>query len=161
VWVLSVWFGFALRSLALCRVCAVAPSFVSDWRAFSYVSLCNSATLIFGATLLAALGFAWAVLLFLLELLLGMPAPVAGMRSHRSLVRVTFGATLLVAVGFVWVWLLFLLAPGLGLDGLPAWVCLEPVSCVCVLCGLRLFVFGLGSLPFGAHAVCHVPRPSL
>jgi hypothetical protein len=27
------------------------------------------------------------------------------------------------------------------------WVCLEPTSCVCVLCGLRLLVFVLGSLP--------------
>jgi hypothetical protein len=29
------------------------------------------------------------------------------------------------------------------------------------MCGLRLFVYGLGSLPFGAHAVRRVPCPSL
>jgi hypothetical protein len=29
---------FALRSLALCRVCAVAPSFVSGWRALTSVA---------------------------------------------------------------------------------------------------------------------------
>jgi hypothetical protein len=33
----------------------------------------------FGTTLLVAVGFSWAVLLFLLELLLGMPAPLAGL----------------------------------------------------------------------------------
>jgi hypothetical protein len=33
---------FALRSLAVWRVCAIAPSFVSGWRAFSFVSLCKS-----------------------------------------------------------------------------------------------------------------------
>jgi hypothetical protein len=32
----------ALRSLALWRVCAIAPSFVSGWRAFSSASLCTS-----------------------------------------------------------------------------------------------------------------------
>jgi hypothetical protein len=32
---------FALRSLAVWRVCAIAPSFVSGWRAFSSISLCN------------------------------------------------------------------------------------------------------------------------
>jgi hypothetical protein len=31
---------FALRGLALCRVCEV-PSFVSGWRAFSSFSLCK------------------------------------------------------------------------------------------------------------------------
>jgi hypothetical protein len=36
-----VWLCFALRSLALCRVCVIAPSFVSVWRAFSSVSLCS------------------------------------------------------------------------------------------------------------------------
>jgi hypothetical protein len=41
------------------------------------------------------------------------------------------------------------------------WVCLVPVSCERVMCGLRLFVFGLCSLPFGAHAVRRAPRPSL
>jgi hypothetical protein len=34
--------GFALRSLASSRVCALAPSFVSGWLAFSSVSLCES-----------------------------------------------------------------------------------------------------------------------
>jgi hypothetical protein len=33
---------FALRSLAVWRVCAIAPSFVSGWRAFSSVSLCKT-----------------------------------------------------------------------------------------------------------------------
>jgi hypothetical protein len=33
---------FALRILALWRVCAIAPSVVSGWRAFSSVSLCKS-----------------------------------------------------------------------------------------------------------------------
>jgi hypothetical protein len=33
------WLRFALRSFALWRVCAIAPSFVSGWRAFSSVSL--------------------------------------------------------------------------------------------------------------------------
>jgi hypothetical protein len=33
---------FALHSFALFRVCAIAPSFVSGWRAFSSVSLCKS-----------------------------------------------------------------------------------------------------------------------
>jgi hypothetical protein len=33
------------------------------------------------------------------------------------------------------------------------WVCLEPASCGCVSCSLRFFVFGLGSSPFGAHAL--------
>jgi hypothetical protein len=33
---------FALRSLAMRRVCALAPSFVSGWRAFSFDSLCKS-----------------------------------------------------------------------------------------------------------------------
>jgi hypothetical protein len=33
---------FALHSLAMWRVCAIAPSFVSGWRAFSSVSLCKS-----------------------------------------------------------------------------------------------------------------------
>jgi hypothetical protein len=32
---------FASRSLAMCRVCAIALSFVSGWRAFSSVSLCK------------------------------------------------------------------------------------------------------------------------
>jgi hypothetical protein len=32
---------FASRSLAMWRVCAIALSFVSGWRAFSSVSLCN------------------------------------------------------------------------------------------------------------------------
>jgi hypothetical protein len=32
----------ALRSLAVWRVLAIAPSFIFDWRAFSSVSLCNS-----------------------------------------------------------------------------------------------------------------------
>jgi hypothetical protein len=41
VWVLHFWFGFALHSLALCRVCRVAPSFVSGWQAVSSVSLCK------------------------------------------------------------------------------------------------------------------------
>jgi hypothetical protein len=36
-----------------------------------------------------------------------------------------------------------------------------PASCGFVLCGLRLYVFGLGSLPFGVRAVRRVPRPSL
>jgi hypothetical protein len=34
-----VRFRFALRSLALCSVCASAPSFVSGWRAFSSVTI--------------------------------------------------------------------------------------------------------------------------
>jgi hypothetical protein len=32
---------FASRSLAVWRVCAIAPSFISGWRAFSSVSLCT------------------------------------------------------------------------------------------------------------------------
>jgi hypothetical protein len=32
---------FALRDLALCRVCEVAPSFASSWRASSSASLCK------------------------------------------------------------------------------------------------------------------------
>jgi hypothetical protein len=32
---------FALHSLAVWRVCRIAPSFVSGWRAFSSVSLCK------------------------------------------------------------------------------------------------------------------------
>jgi hypothetical protein len=32
---------FASRSLAVWRVCAIALSFVSGWRAFSSVSLCK------------------------------------------------------------------------------------------------------------------------
>jgi hypothetical protein len=32
---------FALHSLAVWPVCAIAPSFVSGWRAFSSVSLCK------------------------------------------------------------------------------------------------------------------------
>jgi hypothetical protein len=36
---LGFWFGFSLRGLALCRVCMIAPSFVSGWWAFSSVSL--------------------------------------------------------------------------------------------------------------------------
>jgi hypothetical protein len=42
VWVWGVWFGFELRGLAMWRVCAIAPSFISGWRAFSSVSLCKS-----------------------------------------------------------------------------------------------------------------------
>jgi hypothetical protein len=34
-------FGCSVR-LALCRVCEVAPSFVSSWRAFSSISLCKN-----------------------------------------------------------------------------------------------------------------------
>jgi hypothetical protein len=41
------------------------------------------------------------------------------------------------------------------------WVCLGPVSCARVLRGLRLLVFGLGSLPLGTHAVSRVPCPPL
>jgi hypothetical protein len=33
---------FALRSLAVWRVRAIAPSFIFGWRAFSSVSLCKS-----------------------------------------------------------------------------------------------------------------------
>jgi hypothetical protein len=36
----SLWLRFALRSLALWRVGAIAPSFVSGWRASSSISLC-------------------------------------------------------------------------------------------------------------------------
>jgi hypothetical protein len=36
-----VWLCFALRGHDLWRVCAIAPSFVSGWRAFSSVSLCT------------------------------------------------------------------------------------------------------------------------
>jgi hypothetical protein len=99
-----------------------------------------------------------------------------GRAPSSPLLGPSFGATLLFAVGVARAWLLFLLALGLGLGysevvrgcllggrlGLPEWVCLEPVSCGCVLCGLRLFVFDLGSLPFRAHAaVKRVSRPSL
>jgi hypothetical protein len=35
---------FALRSLALCRVCEVAPSFVSGWQTFSSVSRLKAPT---------------------------------------------------------------------------------------------------------------------
>jgi hypothetical protein len=35
------WLRFALRSFALWRVFAIAPSSISGWRAFSSVSLCN------------------------------------------------------------------------------------------------------------------------
>jgi hypothetical protein len=90
----------ALHSFAVWRVCAIAPSYVSGWRAFSSVSLCQS------------------VFLF------PPRSGVALCRGNASLGRS-------------------------GLSGL------------CVLCGLRLFVFGLGSLPFGAHAVRRVPHPSL
>jgi small nuclear ribonucleoprotein (snRNP)-like protein len=37
-----IWLRFELRGLALCRVCAIAPSFVSGLRALSSVSLCTS-----------------------------------------------------------------------------------------------------------------------
>jgi hypothetical protein len=37
-----VWLRFALRGLAVWRVCAIAPSFVSGWLAFSSVFLCNT-----------------------------------------------------------------------------------------------------------------------
>jgi hypothetical protein len=40
--VFLVWLRFALHSIALWRVCAFAPGFVSGWRACSSVSLCNS-----------------------------------------------------------------------------------------------------------------------
>jgi hypothetical protein len=36
-----LWLRFALRSLALCGMCAIAPSFVSSWQAFSSVALCK------------------------------------------------------------------------------------------------------------------------
>jgi hypothetical protein len=36
-----VWLRFALRSLAMWRVCAIAPTYASGWRAFSSVSLCE------------------------------------------------------------------------------------------------------------------------
>jgi hypothetical protein len=39
---LGVRLRFALRSLAVWCVCAIAPSFISGWRAFSPVSLCKS-----------------------------------------------------------------------------------------------------------------------
>jgi hypothetical protein len=39
---LLVRLRFASRSPAMWRVCAIALSFVSGWRAFSSVSLCNS-----------------------------------------------------------------------------------------------------------------------
>jgi hypothetical protein len=37
-----VWLRFALRSLAVWRVRAIAPSFIFGWRAFSSVSLCKN-----------------------------------------------------------------------------------------------------------------------
>jgi hypothetical protein len=37
----SVRLCFVLRSLAVCRVCAIAPSLVSGWRAFPSVALCK------------------------------------------------------------------------------------------------------------------------
>jgi hypothetical protein len=41
VWVLGFFCSASLRSLTSCHVCEVAPSFVSGWRAFSSVALCN------------------------------------------------------------------------------------------------------------------------
>jgi hypothetical protein len=34
VWILDFLIGFALRSLSLCRVFALAPGFVFGWRVF-------------------------------------------------------------------------------------------------------------------------------
>jgi hypothetical protein len=153
VWVWCFWFGFSLRSLALRLVCAIAPSFISGWRAFYSVSL-SIGMLAPGSSVSPC---ATATRLWASPACITLLRCLAGPRCAASLVhRPQWSEVACLAValadmyGCVW-----------SLSRVD--VSLVARICLCLASPLVCFALGLApaSSPFGPYAVRRVPHPSL